>query len=130
MDDTEKTDQEAQSPDEQSPLVGAAKVLGSAVGKVASIVGAAPEKAETSAPETTEKQQEPAPVRPRAASSRPKATAKAAANVPAKKPVKQKENLYQAEYQGSGTFKITKPKRTKAKRRQSALKNRRRGSRK
>jgi len=48
----------------------------------------------------------------------------------AQKPAKQKENLYQAEYLGSGTFKITKPKRTKAKRRQSALKNRRRGSRK
>ena len=46
------------------------------------------------------------------------------------KPVKQKENLYQAEYLGSGTFKITKPKRRPAKRRQSALKNRRRGSRK
>ena len=46
------------------------------------------------------------------------------------KPAKQKEDLYQAEYLGSGTFKITKPKRTSAKRRQSALKNRRRGSRK
>jgi hypothetical protein len=45
-------------------------------------------------------------------------------------PLKQKENLYQAEYLGSGTFKITKPKRRSAKRRQSALKNRRRGSRK
>lgn len=48
----------------------------------------------------------------------------------AQKPFKQKENLYQAEYLGSGTFKITKPKRRPAKRRQSALKNRRRGSRK
>jgi hypothetical protein len=45
------------------------------------------------------------------------------------KPAKQKENLYQAEYLGSGTFNITKPKRPSAKRRQSALKNRRRGSR-
>ncbi len=42
----------------------------------------------------------------------------------------QKANLYQAEYLGSGTFRITKPKRSSAKRRQSALKNRRRGSRK
>ena len=41
-----------------------------------------------------------------------------------------KANLYQAEYLGSGTFKISKPKRRRAKRRQSALKNRRRGSRK
>ena len=42
---------------------------------------------------------------------------------------KQKENVYQAEYLGSGTFKISKPKRAKSKRRQAALKNRRRGSR-
>lgn len=52
------------------------------------------------------------------------------AKTAAKKPLKPKENLYQAEYLGSGTFKITKPKRRSAKRRQSALKNRRRGSRK
>ncbi len=43
---------------------------------------------------------------------------------------KVKENLYQAEYLGSGTFIITKPKRTKAKRRQSALKGTVRGARK
>jgi Mor family transcriptional regulator len=47
-----------------------------------------------------------------------------------RKPLKQKANVYQAEYLGSGTFKISKPKRRRAKRRQSALKNRRRGSRK
>jgi len=47
-----------------------------------------------------------------------------------RKPLKQKANVYQAEYLGSGTFKISKPKRRKAKRRQSALKNLRRGSRK
>jgi hypothetical protein len=52
------------------------------------------------------------------------------AKTAAQKPLKQKENVYQAEYLGSGTFKITKPKRRSAKRRQSALKNRRRGSRK
>jgi hypothetical protein len=40
------------------------------------------------------------------------------------------EKLYKAEYVGSGTFLISKPKRSKLKRRQSALKNRRRGSRK
>ena len=40
------------------------------------------------------------------------------------------DKLYQAEYLGSGTFKITKPKRKKAKVRQAALKNPRRGSRK
>jgi hypothetical protein len=40
-----------------------------------------------------------------------------------------KANLYQAEYLGSGTFRITKPKRSSVKRRQAALKNRRRGSR-
>ena len=38
--------------------------------------------------------------------------------------------LYQAEYVGSGTFKITKPKRKKIKVRQSQIRNPRRGSRK
>jgi hypothetical protein len=40
------------------------------------------------------------------------------------------DKLYQAEYLGSGTFRISKPKRKKIKVRQSALKNPRRGSRK
>jgi len=44
--------------------------------------------------------------------------------------VKQKENIYQAEYLGSGTFKIVKPKRKDRKRRQSALKGTTRGARK
>jgi hypothetical protein len=44
--------------------------------------------------------------------------------------LKQKENIYQAEYLGSGTFKIVKPKRKSAKRRQSALKGTTRGARK
>ena len=44
--------------------------------------------------------------------------------------LKQKEALYQAEYLGSGTFRISKPKRKDAKRRQSALKGTTRGSRK
>ena len=39
------------------------------------------------------------------------------------------DTLYKAEYLGSGTFKISKPKRAKSKQRQAALKNRRRGSR-
>jgi hypothetical protein len=39
-------------------------------------------------------------------------------------------NLYRAEYVGSGTFIISKPKRTKHKMRQSQLKNPQRGSRK
>lgn len=41
-----------------------------------------------------------------------------------------KEGLYAAEYLGSGTFRITKPKRNSQKRRQSALKGTTRGSRK
>jgi NADPH-dependent curcumin reductase CurA len=41
-----------------------------------------------------------------------------------------KENEYQAEYLGSGTFIIHKPKRKNAKLRQSRLKGPRRGSRK
>ena len=44
--------------------------------------------------------------------------------------IEQKPNIYEAEYLGSGTFKIVKPKRKNAKRRQSALKGTTRGSRK
>jgi hypothetical protein len=44
--------------------------------------------------------------------------------------IKQKDTIYQAEYFGSGTFRIVKPKRKNAKRRQSALKGTTRGSRK
>ena len=40
------------------------------------------------------------------------------------------DKLYKAEYLGSGTFIITKPKRKKTKVRQSQLKNPQRGSRK
>ena len=40
------------------------------------------------------------------------------------------ENLYQAEYKGSGTFIISKPKRKAAKRRQTRLKSPKRGARK
>lgn len=40
------------------------------------------------------------------------------------------DKLYKAEYVGSGTFIISKPKRRKTKQRQSNLKNVRRGSRK
>lgn len=44
--------------------------------------------------------------------------------------IKQKDNVYQAEYLGSGTFKIVKPKRQSRKRRQSDLKGTTRGARK
>ncbi|HLH02827.1 MAG TPA: hypothetical protein VKX25_08655 [Bryobacteraceae bacterium] len=44
--------------------------------------------------------------------------------------LKQKENIYEAEYLGSGTFKIVKPKRQDRKRRQSVLKGTTRGARK
>ena len=44
--------------------------------------------------------------------------------------IKQKENLYEAEYMGSGTFRIVKPKRKSHKRRQSALKGTTGGARK
>jgi len=44
--------------------------------------------------------------------------------------IKQKPNVYEAEYLGSGTFKIVKPKRRDRKRRQSALKGTTRGARK
>ena len=131
MDDTEKPDNQAEKPASESHVVGAAKVIGSVVGKVASLVGAGgAEAAETPAPpapDTTTEESAAPRVKP---APRPRAKAPAPVKTPPKKPVKVKENLYQAEYLGSGTFKITKAKRTKAKRRQSALKNRRRGSRK
>lgn len=44
--------------------------------------------------------------------------------------IKQKEGIYEAEYMGSGTFRIVKPKRKDGKRRQSSLKGTTRGSRK
>jgi hypothetical protein len=40
------------------------------------------------------------------------------------------DKLYKAEYQGSGTFRITKPKRKPHKRRQTKLRNPQRGARK
>ena len=114
MDDTEKPDNQAENPASESPVVGAAKVIGSAVGKVASLVGAGgAEAAETAAP-APDAEAEPAVPRVKPA-SRPRAKATAPVKTRPKKPVKVKENLYQAEYLGSGTFKITKAKRTKAK---------------
>ena len=44
--------------------------------------------------------------------------------------IQQKSTIYDAEYLGSGTFKIVKPKRAARKRRQSALKGTTRGARK
>ncbi len=44
--------------------------------------------------------------------------------------IRQKEKIYEAEYLGSGTFRIVKPKRASKKRRQSALKGTTRGARK
>ncbi len=44
--------------------------------------------------------------------------------------LKQKDELYKAEYFGSGTFRIVKPKRQRRKQRQSALKGTTRGARK
>jgi len=44
--------------------------------------------------------------------------------------IKQKIGIYEAEYVGSGTFKISKPKRQRRKVRQSALKGTTRGARK
>jgi hypothetical protein len=44
--------------------------------------------------------------------------------------IEQKSEIYKAEYLGSGTFQISKPKRQDRKRRQSALKGTVRGARK
>lgn len=59
-----------------------------------------------------------------------KAKAAASGSFAASPKIKQKENIYEAEYMGSGTFKIVKPKRQERKRRQSALKGTTRGARK
>jgi hypothetical protein len=48
----------------------------------------------------------------------------------AAEPIEQPKDLYRAEYLGSGTFLIKKPKRKSRKTRQSQLKNPQRGSRK
>jgi hypothetical protein len=45
-------------------------------------------------------------------------------------PEQNNEKIFKAEYLGSGTFVISKPKRSKIKQRQTNLKNRKRGSRK
>jgi hypothetical protein len=60
------------------------------------------------------------------------APAKASGTKPAKPvaEVRVKENLWKAEYLGSGTFIISKPKRKAAKRRQLALKSPKAGMRK
>lgn len=71
---------EKNTTNNEGALVSAAKAIGKAAGKVASLAGA------TAAP------------------------------------AKQKENLWGAEYLGSGTFVIHKPKRKSAKLRQSRLK--------
>ena len=72
---------------DENVLVGAAKTIGAAAGKIAASTGARPA-------------------------------------------VKAKENLFQADYFGSGTFVIHKPKRRARKLRQSRLKGPRRGARK
>jgi hypothetical protein len=59
-----------------------------------------------------------------------KANAPVRSSFAASPKIKQKENVYEAEYLGSGTFKIVKPKRQDRKRRQSALKGTVRGARK
>jgi hypothetical protein len=52
------------------------------------------------------------------------------ADVNTSEATKADDKLYKAEYQGSGTFLITKPKRKSGKLRQSRLKSPRRGARK
>ena len=97
MDETEQTPAEKPAAEDGGALVSAAKVIGKAAGKVASLAGG---------------------------------NSNAGGSSKKKPALKQKENVYQAEYLGSGTFRISKPKRRKTKRRQSALKNPQRGARK
>jgi hypothetical protein len=53
-----------------------------------------------------------------------------AEKTPTEVTVHKEDKLYKSEYIGSGTFIISKPKRKKAKMRQTRLKNLKRGSRK
>jgi len=99
MDETEQTPPEKPAAAEGGALVGAAKAIGKAAGKVASLASG-------------------------------DSKSHAGGNSKKKPALKQKGNVYQAEYLGSGTFRISKPKRQKTKRRQSALKNPQRGARK
>lgn len=113
--DEQKTDE--QKKDSEGILVGAAKALGSAAGKVASLAGAAEEK----------------PVAEKPVAEQPvarKRAAKPAAAKPAPPKPEYKEGTYKATYLGSGTFIITKPKRKKGKLQQSRLKGTVRGARK
>ena len=110
--DEQKND-EHKKKDSEGVLVGAAKALGSAAGKVASLAGTAEEK-------PVEEQ----PV------ARKRAAAKSAAAKPAAPKPEYKEGTYKATYLGSGTFIITKPKRKKGKLQQSRLKGTVRGARK
>ena len=77
-------------------VVGAARTIGSTVGKVVSALGGGATPASQRSP----------------------------ANAGAK------ENVWQAEYAGSGTFIVHKPKRKAGKRHQQIVRNRRRGMRK
>jgi len=90
---------EKKKNESEGMLVEAAKAIGAAAGKVASVAGAVPAAA---APE--KKPAPPAPVL--------------------------KEGAYAAQYLGSGTFIISKPKRKEGKLRQSRLKGTVRGARK
>ncbi|MDQ2944770.1 MAG: hypothetical protein M3Y27_02280 [Acidobacteriota bacterium] len=115
MPDEQKKDEQKndeQKKDSEGVLVGAAKALGSAAGKVASLAGAAEEK--------------PTEEKPVAR----KRAAKPAAAKPAPPKPEYKEGTYKATYLGSGTFIITKPKRKKGKLQQSRLKGTVRGARK
>jgi hypothetical protein len=83
--------QKKKEKESEGPLVSAAKTIGWAAGKVASLAGA-----------TAEKYAKP----------------------------EYKEGTYESKYIGSGTFLISKPKRKRAKLRQSRLKGTVRGARK
>ncbi len=104
---------EHKKKDSEGVLVGAAKALGSAAAKVASLAGTAAEK----------------PVSEKPVAEKPVAAKPVAAKPAAPKP-EYKEGTYKATYLGSGTFIITKPKRKKGKLQQSRLKGTVRGARK
>ena len=106
------------NPAEESALTSAAKTIGSALGKVAHAVGVSGE----AAPAANPPQQNAAPAQT--------FTPKKRAPMPEKAQEPLAEDVYKAEYLGSGTFIIKKPKRNKTKLHQNRTKSPQRGARK
>lgn len=121
------------NPAEESPLTSAAKSIGAALGKVAHAVGVTGDAPHAPAAGAPPAGGAPAP-QPPPQNAAPAPTATFTPKKRAAMPVKEQEPLaddaFKAEYLGSGTFIIKKPKRNKTKLHQSRTKSPQRGARK